>query len=80
MAEELSYASFHARNVASYGNRLPVSKLIDERWMDAVLARLRDIEDTMERRKRLEAKPGGAASGSGAQRQFGEQATFGQPA
>jgi hypothetical protein len=78
LLEEPPYASFQARNVASMGTRLPLSKLIDERWLEAILSRLRDIEDSVERRKKLEAKPGGSAGGSGAARQYSEPAASNQ--
>ena len=52
------------RNVASMGNRLPVTRLIDELFVDAVLSRLKEVDETIQRRRKLEGKPPPAA-GSG---------------
>ncbi len=65
-ADETPYATFASRTVASMGNRSPVTRSMDERFVDAVLSRLGEVEETIERRKKLEGRPPGPAS-AGAQ-------------
>ncbi len=43
-------------------NRPPVTRLVDERFVGAVLSPLREVGETIERRKKLECKPPRAAS------------------
>ncbi len=52
--EEPPYASFANRGLATAATRLPSTRLVSESWMDAVLSRLREIDETVERRKKLD--------------------------
>ena len=60
--KEPPFSAFDNHSVET--SRLPYSELIDPRWNEVVLARLRDIDETTERRLRLQ-DPGQAARGNG---------------
>ncbi len=42
-----------------------MSQLLDERILDAILGRLKEVDDASERRRKLDGRPSGASSAAG---------------
>ncbi len=44
---------------------MPVRRLLDERILDAILGRLKEVDDAAERRRKLDTRPAGTGSAAG---------------
>ena len=56
MEDDPPWHSFANRAQVSSTTRLPVSRLIDERWLDAIVNRLKEVDEAIERRRKIDAK------------------------
>lgn len=56
MEDDPPWHSFANRAQVPSTTRLPVSRLIDERWLDAIVNRLKEVDEAIERRRKIDGK------------------------